>query len=289
MDSQQFTKEKTKQSKTNFYYSFLFLPKKKREAIYTVYSFCRHSDDIVDDQPSPDLARKALDNWREEVEACYKGTAQDPIMVAMMDTIQHFPIPKQYFHQLIDGVEMDLVQNRFETFEELKNYCFHVASVVGLICIEIFGYRSPQTKEYATNLGLALQLTNIIRDVGEDARNKRIYLPLEDLETYKINEKDILNETYNPPFVEMMKAQANRAQKFYDDAIQLYEKRDHHLLFPAEIMRKIYHQLLQRTIEIDYDVFQHRVRVPNNTKVMLAVQTWLASRWTRLWQWAPTS
>ncbi len=283
-----YTKEKTKQSKTNFYYSFLFLPKAKREAIYTVYSFCRETDDIVDNSTTPDDACRKLNQWRSELDACYDEEPAHPITKALLDVQHSFPLPKEYFHALIDGCEMDLTRKRYSTFDDLADYCYRVASVVGLICIEIFGYRTPQTKDYAVNLGKALQLTNIMRDVGEDARLGRIYLPLEDLERFKLSENDLINETYSPAFVEMMKFQGERAQHYYDLATSLYEHRDHHLLFPAEIMRKIYHTLLNGIVKANYNVFDNRVRVPNSKKMSIALKTWLGSRLTGAMQWGTT-
>jgi phytoene synthase len=285
---QDYTRQKTKKSKTNFYYSFIFLPREKREAMYTVYSFCRHSDDIVDDRRGIDESRRDLENWRHELEACYQGHATHPIMQALVPVVQRFSIPKEYFHALIDGMEMDLSRKRYETFEELSRYCYHAASVVGLISIEIFGYRNGQAKEYAINLGKALQITNIMRDVAEDARNNRIYIPQEDLAACDYSETDLLNYTYSPAFVEVMKLQDQRARAFFEQAMQHFEKNDHHLLFPAEIMRKIYFQLLERISAAQYNVYQQRVRVPNWEKGRLALQTWLNSRWSIATQWVTT-
>jgi len=282
VDVNQYTQEKTKTSNTNFYYSFLFLPKKKRDAIFTFYSFCRHSDDIVDDASDEESARRELARWRAELNACFEGRPTHPITQALHGTIEEFSLPKDYFEALIDGVEMDLRQKRYTTFEELETYCYHVACVVGLICIEIFGCRSEKAKEYALRLGTALQLTNIMRDVGEDAREGRIYLPLEDLERFQYSEADLLNETYSPAFVELMRFQEERARRCYQQAVECYERRDHHLLFPAEIMRKIYYNLLQRIGKADYNVFAKRIRVPAHSKILYALRCWLGSRWRRL-------
>lgn len=274
--------EKTKKSKSSFYYSFLFMPKRKREAMFSVYAFCRETDDLVDNEPDPDKARHALDAWRREIDACFEGRPTHPIAMSLRNTLDEFPMPAEYFHGLIDGCEMDLVHTRYRTFGELYEYGYRVASLVGLICIEIFGYRSPQTKDYAVNLGMALQLTNILRDVGEDAERGRIYLPLEDLERFGCPEADLLNAVRSPAFAELMAFQAQRAESFYAKAMEHFEKRDRDLLYPAEIMRRIYHRLLERIVKADYNVFQQRVRVPNREKIRLAMQTWLASRLGRL-------
>ncbi len=279
MDSQKFTRKKTKKSKTNFYYSFLFLPKKKREAIYTFYSFCRHTDDIVDDSDNLDIARRKLEDWRQELESCYHGNPRHPIMKALCEKVSHFSLPKEYFHALINGCEMDLGKNRYDTFEELSNYCYHVASVVGLICIEIFGYRSPKAKDYAVNLGLALQLTNIMRDVGEDARNGRIYLPREELERFHYPEDRLMKEEYSDSFLELMQFQEQRARDYFSKAMEHFDRRDSHLLFPAEIMRRIYFRLLENIVKEDYNVFAKRIRVPNVLKLSYALSEWLGTRW----------
>lgn len=283
MDNNQYTRDKTKQSKTNFYYSFLFLPKPKRDAIFTVYSYCRQTDDIVDSAQSPDAARRELDEWRKELDVCYEGHPTHPITQAMSSVIEQFNIPKTYFHELIDGCEMDLTIERYPTFEELRRYCYRVASVVGLICIEIFGYRSPNAKEYATNLGLALQLTNIMRDVGEDARNGRIYLPGEDLERFHYSEAEIMRGEYNPAFIDLMRFHSKRAQDFFDKANALYDRRDFYLLFPAEIMKKIYYDLFKKIVNANFNVYQGRIRVPNQKKMAIALTTWLGSKVSRLW------
>lgn len=280
-----YTEQHTKDSKTNFYYSFLFLPKAKRDAIFTVYSFCRETDDIVDEEVPLEQARQNLDDWRREVDQCFAGNPKHPIMQALYHTIQEFPMPADYFHQLIDGCEMDLTKTRYQTFDELENYCYHVASVVGLICIEIFGYRSTNTKEYAINLGKALQMTNILRDVGEDAERGRIYLPLEDLERFGYSEADMLKQSKTDAFTSLIRFEAQRAEQYYQNARDLFEPKDHDLLFPAEIMRVIYYSLLQRIHAVNYNVFDQRVRISNFEKMRIALAHWLRSRWRVLLPW----
>ncbi|MBN2328703.1 MAG: presqualene diphosphate synthase HpnD [Candidatus Omnitrophica bacterium] len=282
MDNSRYTKNKTKKSKTNFYYSFLFLPKAKREAIFTIYSFCRQTDDIVDTAKSPDEARKELEAWRRELDASFDDHPTHPITQALQEVVRRFKIPREYFHELIDGCEMDLVKKRYDTFDELRQYCYRVASAVGLICIEIFGYRNPNTKDYAINLGLALQLTNIMRDVGEDACNGRIYLPAEDLDRFHYSEADLMNADYSPQFIDLMRFHSERTQSFYDAANSLYDRRDHHLLFPAEIMKKIYYLLFQKIQRQRYNVYQNRIRVPNSRKMTIALSTFLGSKIARV-------
>ncbi|MGC9328011.1 MAG: presqualene diphosphate synthase HpnD [Candidatus Hinthialibacter sp.] len=281
MKNTDYTKQKTRKSKTNFYYSFLFLPKTKREAIFTIYSFCRQTDDIVDNAKSPDTARREMDAWRCELDASFDDHPTHPITQALQEVVRRFDIPRDYFHELIDGCEMDLVQNRYATFEELRQYCYRVASAVGLICIEIFGYRNPNTKDYAINLGLALQLTNVMRDVGEDARNGRIYLPAEDLERFHYSEADLMKQDYSPEFIDLMRFYSERTQGFYDAANSLYDRRDHHLLFPAEIMRKIYYRLFQKIQRQRYNVYQNRICVSNSRKMAIALSAFLGSKIAR--------
>jgi len=192
-------------SKTNFFYSFQFLPKEEREAIYTVYAFCRYADDLVDVSDGNgahaiEHKRQRLQWLREGIEACYAGEARHPFFRSLHWVVRRFNIPKQYFLTLLDGIERDLIVQRYETFEELREYCYSVASVVGLIVIEIFGYRYEQTKSYAVNLGYALQLTNILRDVKADKDRGRIYLPLEDLRRFGYSEQELLEEVYNDAF-----------------------------------------------------------------------------------------
>jgi phytoene synthase len=207
----------------------------------------------------------------------------------MTDVLAKFPIPKEYLHALVDGMEMDIVKKRYDTFDELSKYCYHAASVVGLICIEIFGYRAPQTKEYAIHLGKALQMTNILRDVGDDAQKQRIYLPAEDYTRFGLSEADLLQRRYSPQFVEFMRFEAERTAQFFQKATELYEWSDHHLLFPAEIMRKIYYRIYQKIIANDFDVFSQRIRVSNKHKMVYALQEWMTARWVGLVQWNPAS
>lgn len=260
-----------KQSKTNFAASFLFMPRKKRDAIHTVYCFCRHTDDIVDEIEDTETAKRTLDRWRAELDACYDGQPQHPITCALHEINQNFDLPKEYFSQLIDGCEMDLTIHRYATFADLERYCYHVASIVGLMCIEIFGYRSERTHDYAVALGMALQLTNIMRDVKEDAARDRIYLPQDELERFGYSETELLESRYNSSFIQLMTHQAERAQSFYDRAISLYEPKDHHLVFPAEIMHHVYYNLFTRIRQVKYDVFGERISVPKSTRLQIAL------------------
>ncbi|MBT3602319.1 MAG: presqualene diphosphate synthase HpnD [Candidatus Latescibacteria bacterium] len=271
------TAQIVKAARTNFYYAFVFLPKKKREAIFAAYAFSRHTDDIVDDAPSPERAKQDVDAWRAQLHACYDGTPTHPIAINLQTILADFPIPKSHFLDLIDGVEMDLNKNRYATFDELYQYCYRVASVVGLICIEIFGYTNPRTKEYAVQLGLALQLTNILRDIHTDFKINRVYLPQEDLDRFAYSEQDLAKQVYNTPFKDLMEFQVARAQSYYEQAANLLPPEDKSQLFPAQIMGKIYAQLLSQIAHNPYDIFNSRIRISNPHKLSIALKYWVGS------------
>ena len=274
-------REKTRQlSKTvhsNFFYSFLFLPKEKREAIIDVYNFCREIDDIVDD-PDIQNPRVELEKWRHELDNLFAGKPQWSQTIKLQKTLEKFPIPKDLFLQLVHGCEFDLVRNRYHTFDELYEYCFHVASVVGLMCIEIFTYKSEATKEYAINLGMALQLTNIIRDVKEDAARDRIYLPQSDLQRFNYSEKDLLSSVVNPEFQAMMNFQWERALSYYQKAEACFPEEDRATLTASRTMSKIYFQLFEQIKAVNFDVFNHQVSLPMNRRFRIALREWYGGR-----------
>jgi 15-cis-phytoene synthase len=275
---------------TNFYYSFSFLPKDERNAMHTVYAFCRYTDDIVDidhDHPSTVLPsdysttqrkRERLNKWRCEVEKCYAGTSTHPIMKPLAGVVNRFSIPQQYLQTLIDGCERDLIQTRYRTFEDLKQYCYSVASIVGLISIEIFGYKYDETKEYAVNLGYALQLTNILRDVKADAANGRIYLPQEDLTRFDYTEEELLGNVYNENFVELMSFQAQRAREYYHKARAALRTDENITMFAAQIMDMIYYRLLEKIQLADYNVYGKKISVSTMHKVLIALRLWMKTR-----------
>lgn len=270
----------TRQSNTNFYCSFLFLPKAKREALFTIYAYCRHTDNIVDEIADPGEARRALDAWRVELDACFEGHPSHPITQALSEINRTYAISKKRFEELIDGCEMDLERKRYATFAELERYCYHVAGAVGLMCLNVFGSAAPRIHEYAVNLGAALQLTNIMRDVSEDARIGRIYLPAEEMERFGYSEEELMRNAYTPAFVDLMRFQAERAHGYYREAAACFEPRDRHLLYPAEIMRDIYFNLLRRIEAVEYNVFDNRVRVPGRVKAAVVLKQW-AKSWLR--------
>lgn len=268
----------TKESNTNFYYSFFSLPAEKRKALYAIYALCRSLDDVVDESPGRLEASEALLKWTTEIVNMYQGTPSHPLTVALKPYIEWYSIPQKYFLELIKGVEMDLTKNRYNTFDELHRYCYRVASVVGLICAEVFGYQNAVTLGYAVDLGIALQLTNILRDIKADAANGRIYLPLEDLRRFGYTEEDLFSSIYNQAFVEMMRFEAARAWSYYKRAEETLPREDRKAMVAAEIMRAIYSRLLQKIEAAKYDVFSLPPRLTKTQKLYIAFRTWLENK-----------
>ncbi|MFZ1289450.1 MAG: presqualene diphosphate synthase HpnD [Melioribacteraceae bacterium] len=274
----------SKKSKSSFYYTFAFLQKNKREAIKTVYAFCRKTDDIVDNNfESLELRFENLKKWKSDFELSLKGKSKNPIFVELKHVTDFYKIPTKPFYDLIDCVEMDLVKNRYENFDELKKYCYNVASTVGLMTIPIFGYKNSSTEKFAINLGIALQLTNIIRDVKTDAQNNRIYLPKEDLRKFGYSESELVNSTYNEKFVELMKFQTNRARKFYNEADKFLSSKDRSNMFTARAMEYIYLRLLDKIEQENYDVFSKKIRVSNINKIFIALSVFI--KYKTLYKW----
>ena len=274
-----YCKKATRRSGTSFYYAFRLLPRSQREAIFTVYSLCREIDDVVDRPGVKSEQQARLGDWRRELDRCYGGNPSHPITQNLQRVLGEYPIPRQYFHQLIDGVEMDLRRFRYERFRDLHTYCYRVASVVGMICLEIFRCRqSAPARRYAIHLGIAFQLTNILRDLAVDAARGRIYLPGEDLRRFGYPEEDLIAHRYSPPFVELMRFQCARAHGFFQTCRESISRADRPRLFAAEVMRKTYEKILQRIEACEYDIFRNRVRLPGREKIWIAGRTWLASR-----------
>jgi 15-cis-phytoene synthase len=267
----------TRKSRSNFYYSFLFLSKEKRQAIYAVYAFCRSVDDVADGSAPVRQKQVLLDAWRRELDRCYEGKPEHPITVKLAHSLQRFPLPKGYFEELIAGVEMDLTHSRYPTFHELYDYCYRVAGVVGLMCIEIFGYRNLKTKDYAINLGVALQLTNIMRDLKVDAERGRIYIPQDELARFGYREDELLQGVYTPAFLELMRFVGSRARHYFHNARQLLTQEDRRSLFAAEIMGAIYYRLLAAIEASGYRVFDHTITLPTSYKLWIALSIWARS------------
>ncbi len=274
-------RELSKTVQSNFFYSFLFLPKPKRGAIIDVYAFCRAVDDIVDEvaaKSNDDAAHRAaqeeLDRWREELDEIYVGKATMPIARRLQTVLLQFPMPKVYFEEVISGCEMDLQRSRYETFEELYQYCFRVASITGLMCIEIFGYRSPLTRDYAVALGIALQLTNILRDLKEDAARGRVYLPQEDLRRFAYSARDLRDGIVNDNFRMLMRFECERARSYYRRAADCLPEEDRPTMTAALTMGKIYHRLLDQIERVNYDVFNNRIRLHRPERFLIALSEW---------------
>jgi phytoene synthase len=273
----------TKRSGSNFYYSFLFLPKAKREAMYTVYAFCKAVDSAVDEPPADSDPKEELKRWRNELEAVYRGTPTFPITVSLAHHVSALSIPKAYFEELIKGVEMDLFNNRYVTFEDLSLYCYRVASVVGLICLHIFGVTSPRAQDYAVDLGMAFQLTNILRDLATDAADGRIYLPLDDLRACKYPEESLLQHTYSSEFKTLMQREVARARHYYEKAhaaLMALPRTERQALTVAEIMRGIYSCILENIERSAYQVFGPRISLSTTQRLAIALSIWFRSRFS---------
>jgi 15-cis-phytoene synthase len=272
---------------TNFYYSFLVLPAEKRRAIIAVWDFCRAVDDAVDEvpagaAPTEAAARERVSWWRCELARCFgAGAPESPQGQRLVPFIRRFDLQRQPFEALIEGVEMDLGTRRYETFSDLYEYCIRVASAVGLVCLNIFGARNPAARQYAIDLGVALQLTNILRDIPGDMAQGRLYVPLEDLRAHGCSEADLLAEAAasghgvrSPQVHALLRQQAERARDYYRRAARALPRADRRCLVAAEIMGAIYRALLRRIERNGYDVFSRVVRIPRPRRAVIAAATW---------------
>lgn len=281
-DMQEFREEQetANKSKSNFFYSFSLLPKEKNEAINTVYAFCRQTDDIVDNE-NADIQKKysGIREWRDEFEkALAYGNSKYPLLNNLNSVIKKYNIPAEPFFDLIKGMEMDLKKNRYNTFSDLMEYCYNVASTVGLMSIEIFGYNNPKTRDFAINLGIALQLTNILRDIKSDAGKGRIYIPLEDLRRFNYNEKSLLENEYNDEFIKLMKYECERARYFYAEADSQLSREDKGLMFAAKIMENIYFRILNKIEQSNYNVFGGKIRISKIKKLLITAGVFIKYR-----------
>ena len=276
-DPHAYCQEKAAASGSSFYYSFMFLPPERRQAIVALYAFCREVDDVVDECQDPQIAHTTLDWWRHQVGLIYEGTPQHPVGQALKDVIQRFNLPRELLLEVIDGMQMDLQQTRYLDWKALNLYCYRVASVVGLLSAEIFGYTNRQTLKYAHDLGLAFQLTNIIRDVGEDARRGRIYLPINELQQFGVPAKQILDGQYSDGFRELMAFQAKRARQLYEQAFALLPAEDRKAQRPGLIMAAIYRTLLDEIEADGFQVLDRRTSLTPLRKIWLAGKTWFGA------------
>lgn len=268
---------------TSFYYAFLMLPPARRNAIVAVWDFCRAVDDAVDEAVASggltDEARATaaveLASWRTEVDRCFTGGGPlTPQGRALAPLVPAFGLAREPFDDLIDGVEMDLRRDRYETFDELVEYCHRVASAVGLVCVQIFGCREPAARDYAMSLGVALQLTNIVRDVGADLSRGRVYLPQEDLRRFGVTDRALAAGRVTPPIRALLAFQCARAREYFARAARSLPHAEARRLVAAEIMGAIYAEILRRIERNDYDVFTHIVRVPRPARAWIALTTW---------------
>jgi phytoene synthase len=277
MSPDEYCQQKTVQSGSSFYYSFLFLPPERRRAITALYAFCREVDDTVDEATDASLARIKLAWWRTEVSAMYKGTPNHPVTQALKPHLDAYHLEEQHLQAIIDGMEMDLDQSRYLDYPGLRKYCWHVAGVVGILSASIFGFSNPQTLQYAEKLGLAFQLTNIIRDVGDDARRGRIYLPVNELQQFGVTAADLLNARHSDKFEALMKFQTERAQALYDEALALLPKEDRRAQRPGLMMAAIYRTLLDEIARDNFHVLNQRISLTPLRKLWLAWKTYVRS------------
>ena len=261
---------------TSFYYSFLVLPPTQRRAIVAVWDFCRAVDDAVDEAPGRDglpSGAAAVPFWRAELARCYNGEAPATTQGRQLQPfIRRFDLPRQPFEDVIDGVAMDVDTTRYATFDDLYQYCRRVASAVGLICIRIFGCSGARAREYALNLGVALQLTNILRDVKGDLERGRVYLPQDDLATFGVSVDDLAASPASAPVRRLLQFEARRAREFYDRAVAALPRDERRRLVAAEIMRAVYFETLHRIERNGYDVFSARARVPRTRQALIALR-----------------
>jgi len=275
MTPDEYAQEKAAKSGSSFYYAFLFLPPERRRAITALYAFCREIDDVVDDCADPSVARIKLAWWRGQVDEMMQGRAEHPAARALAPHVQSFGITRERLLAVVDGMEMDLDQTRYLDWAGLRKYCWHAAGVVGEMSAGIFGYTDARTLAYAETLGLAFQLTNIIRDVGDDARRGRIYLPSEDLQRFGVKPADILNSRYSEGFTQLMRFQAERARGLYRDAMRRLPPADRRAQRPGLMMAAIYHALLDEIERDGWQVLHQRIALTPVRKLWLAWKTWV--------------
>ena len=269
-------KQISKGSNSSFYYAFNLLSNEKRDAMNTVYAFCRRTDDIVDEGNDPhEIKYENLRKWRIELEKALLGSSDYALLNKLAATIKRFKIPIDPFFELLKGMEMDLQHKRYFSFEDLQLYCYRVASTVGLMCIEIFGYKHESTRDFAVNLGIALQLTNILRDIKKDAEDGRIYLPAEDMQRFNYSENDLLNLTYNENFKMMMRYEVNRARYYFERATECLNLDDKGKMFAARAMQHIYSRLLDKIVDAEYDVYNNEVKASKLEKLWISLGVWV--------------
>jgi len=273
MTPQEYCQNKAAASGSSFYYSFRFLPEKQRDAIIALYAFCREVDDIVDEIEDHSVATTKLNWWREEIKNLFHGTPSHPVALALAIHIKEFNLSEEYFVEIIDGMAMDLEFDVYPTFKELQLYCYRVASVVGLLSVEIFGYTNRQTLKYAHELGMAFQLTNITRDVFEDVQRGRVYIPQDELEKFDLTNDDLLTGKTTDNVIKLLKFQVDRANSHYAKAYELLPEEDRFNQRCGLIMAAIYQATLKEIEDDGYRVLEHRIKLTPLRKLWLAWKT----------------
>lgn len=275
MTPDEYCQQKAAQSGSSFYYSFLFLPLNRRRAITALYAFCREVDDVVDECQDPQIAATKLAWWRQELAKLYAGEPEHPVTRALLPVLAEFNLPQEQLLEIIDGMAMDLQQTRYLDFKALSLYCYRVAGVVGLLAAEIFGYQERKTQKYAHDLGMAFQLTNIIRDIGEDARRGRVYLPVDELKRFDVSVADILNARYSDNFRRLMEFQIERAEHYYEQAMSALPAADRKAQRPGLVMAAIYRTLLDEIKRDGCQVLTQRTSLTPIRKLWIAWRTWI--------------
>ena len=267
----------TRQEAKNFYYAFVMLPPERRRAIYVAYAFCRYCDDAVDSEDLKEDKLLRLTNLRRRLAQCYQGRADEPVFLGLSAVARQYQIPQQYFEEVLSGMEADLVKTRYQDFSELRQYCYQVASAVGLICIHIFGFKDVRARTHAIDLGLAMQLTNISRDVKEDLEFGRIYLPQDELARFGYSEDDLLSGKVNDAFKSLMHFQTQRARAYFQSGFQLLPYLNPRSRACTSVLGRIYSKLLDRIEAANYDVLNHRVSLTTTEKLSVMAQSWAVS------------
>ncbi len=277
-ESFDFCRRLTRQQAGNFYYSFLTLSRPKRDAMCVIYAWMRSLDDLADGALSLEAARDAIKKWTHQTHEAFQSVSsfsaspQTTLWPAFRETVQCYAIPMNYFDEIAKGAFMDQEKNRYQTFEELYQYCYCVASVVGLVCLRVFGYTDPEAEQRGEWLGIAFQLTNILRDVREDAERGRIYLPLEDLKKYGVTETDILKGQWSSSIQDLLRSFSDQTEEYYIKAMPLTKLVSKDARPTLQIMTEIYHGILVQIRKLDFRVFEHRARVPTWKKLMIVVK-----------------
>jgi len=274
MTPDEYCQQKAASSGSSFYYSFLFLPPNRRRAITALYAYCREVDDVVDECLDPQIAATKLAWWRTELDRLYAGNPEHPVTQALLPVLKEFALPQEQLLEIIDGMQMDLQQTRYLDFKALSLYCYRVASVVGLLAAEIFGYTDRATQKYAHDLGMAFQLTNIIRDVGEDARRGRVYLPVDELQRFNVPVANILNSRYSDNFKALMEFQIERAEHYYAQAMGQLPAVDRKAQRPGLVMAAIYRAVLDEIKRDGCQVLSQRTSLTPIRKLWIAWRTW---------------